>query len=279
VASPQKENGYTAIANEILDAVALLKVNGTQFKAIIAVWRNTYGFHRKDHEMSLAYIAKAIGVDKMQARRAIDGLIKMNVLVENAKPTFKSGRVISFNKDHETWLSTNEPTVDQLHYTTVDQLHYTTVDQLHYTTVDQSDYQQRKIKDNSKDNISKKSKIDLKQYDLSQGVVDVLAEFIEHRKQMKKPTTQLAITKIVNMFVNNKYNDDEMILALEKSIMNGYRGVFPLKDNERVYKEVEKTREPEPQFESEEQRQAQKEFVANLLKSHKPAIDLERMLE
>jgi hypothetical protein len=96
---------------------------------------------------------------------------------------------------------------------------------------------------------------------------------------MKKPITQLAVTKIVNMFKQNKYNDDEMILSLEKSIMNGYQGVFPLKDNERIYKEVEKPAEPEPQFESEEQRQAQKEFVANLLRGHKPAIDLERMLE
>ena len=48
-----------------------------------------------------------------------------------------------------------------------------------------------------------------------------------------------------------------------------------MKDNERIYKEVEKTTEPEPQFESEQQRQAQKEFVANLLRGHKPAIDLE----
>ena len=271
MASPQKENGYTAIANEILDAVALLKINGTQFRILLVVWRYTYGFQRKSHSLSESYISKATGIHIKQVGRELQGLIKRNIITEISQPTFSQARTIAFNKNHFNWESTKQLTGSGIATTTGSGL----VDPTGSGLVDQ----ERNIKENLKKGKVAKSKIDFKQYALSQNVVDVLAEFVEHRKQMKKPTTQLAVTKIVNMFVQNKYNDEEMILSLEKSIMNGYQGVFPLKDNERIYKEVEKSREPEPQFESEEQRIAQNEFVANLLRGQKPAIDLERMLE
>jgi len=37
LANPQRENGFTGIANEILDRVAMLKCNGTQFRIIMVV--------------------------------------------------------------------------------------------------------------------------------------------------------------------------------------------------------------------------------------------------
>ena len=52
-----------------------------------------------------------------------------------------------------------------------------------------------------------------------------------------------------------------------------------LSEAKRNEPKPEKPKEVLPQFESEEQRQAQMEHVARLLRSQPPAIDLERMLE
>jgi len=41
MANPQKENGYTPVANEILDELVKLPLNGTQLRIICVVWRFT----------------------------------------------------------------------------------------------------------------------------------------------------------------------------------------------------------------------------------------------
>ena len=279
MASPQKENGYTAIANELLEAICKARFNGTQYKILLCVMRYTYGFHRKAHGLSITFISNSIGVSRRYVSAEIQRLIDQNVLAVLSKHTDTSSRVLAVNKNYNEWL-TYGTIVQQVNDCSTDELEqHTTGEELFTTTGEELFTQERKNKTKLKESISKKSKIDLQQYDLSQSVIDVFAEFVEHRKQMKKPATQLSVKKIINMFQQNKYNDDEMILSLEKSIMNGYQGVCPLKNNERIYKEVEKPKEVLPQFESEEQRQAQMEHVARLLRSQPPAIDLERMLE
>jgi hypothetical protein len=109
----------------------------------------------------------------------------------------------------------------------------------------------------------------LEKYKLDKEVTSVLADFIENRKQMKKPATQIAVDRIVGMFRKNQYNNAEMIKCLDKSIRSGYQGVFELKENERIHVVPEIVQEPVRQFESEEQREAQRAFVSNLLSGNK----------
>ena len=61
MANPKLENGYSPIANEILEQLCRQNLNGTQFRIIMVVWRYTYGFSRKEHELSETFISKAIG--------------------------------------------------------------------------------------------------------------------------------------------------------------------------------------------------------------------------
>lgn len=103
MASPQLEKGYTAIANELLEKVYQLKVNGTQFKIIMCVWRFTYGFSRDKHELSETFISKAISVHKKQVSRELNELIKYNIIIVEKVATFTEPRVVSFNKDYDNW--------------------------------------------------------------------------------------------------------------------------------------------------------------------------------
>lgn len=103
MANPQKENGYTMLANEILDHIMQTAFNGTQFRIVIAVWRNTYGYQRKDREMSVDFIAQAIKIHPTQVKREIKKLIDLNVITVVREATKNSSRVIGFQKDYHLW--------------------------------------------------------------------------------------------------------------------------------------------------------------------------------
>jgi phage replication O-like protein O len=108
MASPQLENGYTPIANEILDKIACLPLNGTQFRIVTVVWRYTYGFSRKEHDLSETFIANATGIHRKQIQREINTLIKFSILFIMREATFKSSRIIAFNKDYDSWQVTKK---------------------------------------------------------------------------------------------------------------------------------------------------------------------------
>lgn len=104
MANPQKENGSTDIANELLEAIYSSEFNGTELAILLCVLRYTYGFHRKKHELSLSFITKATHRHRNGVSRAINDLIKRNVLTQYSNPSFNSTREIGINKDYNKWV-------------------------------------------------------------------------------------------------------------------------------------------------------------------------------
>ena len=98
--TPQLENGFTRIADAILEKLAKTKLNGTQFRILMIVWRSTYGWQKKEHELSEGYLSKATGIHKQQIKRELKNLIEMEIIQVVKEPTFNSGRVLSFNKNY-----------------------------------------------------------------------------------------------------------------------------------------------------------------------------------
>lgn len=103
MANPQKENGYTAVANEILEAVYKLRLNGTQFCILLVVWRYTYGFSRKNNALSVNFISNATGISKRTIKSEIKYLINCKILHVEKTPTYTEAREISFNKNYDKW--------------------------------------------------------------------------------------------------------------------------------------------------------------------------------
>mgnify|MGYP001117749143 CR=1 FL=1 len=136
------DNGYTRIANELLEEIPQLGFNGTQLSILIVVIRYTYGFQRKEHELSLTFLATATKKHKMHIQKEIKNLMDMNVLIEQAAPTFKSSRIIGLNKDISSWELVKSLTVSEIN--TVSQDSNTTVSQDTNSTVSQDTNQERK---------------------------------------------------------------------------------------------------------------------------------------
>lgn len=102
VASPQRENGFTAIANEILEHTYSAKLTVTQLKIIMAIWRYTYGFREKQHNLSLSFLAKAIGTNRNFISRELSKLCEMKIINKILKT--QQGQVLQFNKNYDEWV-------------------------------------------------------------------------------------------------------------------------------------------------------------------------------
>lgn len=103
MASPQKENGYTSIANELLEQLYRRRFSASQLKILLLVIRFTYGFNRKTAALSNTFIAAGTGMHEITVSKEVGTLLRDNVLKLHKKPTFHNSRVIGINKDYESW--------------------------------------------------------------------------------------------------------------------------------------------------------------------------------
>ena len=103
MSNPQKENGYTPIANEIMEAAAKITLSPTGYKILFVVWRQTYGYSRVQAKLSDTYIAKAIGSTRPLVNREINRLIDRNILILYKPGGYTTPREIGFNKDYDLW--------------------------------------------------------------------------------------------------------------------------------------------------------------------------------
>lgn len=108
MADPQLENGYTAIANEILDNLYKRPLNGTEQKVVMCIFRYTFGFHRKSHKLSAAFIAKWGNCDVRAVKRALKKL-QENRIVICINPEKKGiTSELMFNKNCDQWNTSGQ---------------------------------------------------------------------------------------------------------------------------------------------------------------------------
>lgn len=151
MASPQIENGFTRIANELLEAIYSTGFNGTQFKILLCVIRYTYGFKRKSHDLSISFISKATGVSKRYVSSELSRLIDNKVIAVLQEHTDTTSRILALNKNYTQW-NISRTVVQQVNNTsTGEQEQHTTDDELFTTTDDELFIQERNIKENTKE--------------------------------------------------------------------------------------------------------------------------------
>lgn len=103
MANPQKENGYTPIANELLEAICKAKLNATQKSIILAVCRFTYGFSRVSCIMSISFVAQAVNLSIRQVSKEMLKLIDQKVIFVVQESTKTKAREIMLNKNYDDW--------------------------------------------------------------------------------------------------------------------------------------------------------------------------------
>ncbi|MDK2579418.1 replication protein [Citrobacter portucalensis] len=90
------DDGYTRIANELLEAVMAADLTARQLKVVLAVIRKTYGFGKKFDRITNTQIAMMTGIHHTHVCKAKNEMIAMNIIVTN-------GLAIGVNKVISEW--------------------------------------------------------------------------------------------------------------------------------------------------------------------------------
>ena len=95
--NPQKENGFVALANEIVEALSRFNLSPYEWRVLMVVFRKTYGYNKKEDWIATSQIVSATGMHKAHVSRAKSKLIARRIVIQ-------TGNKVSFNKFYSQWL-------------------------------------------------------------------------------------------------------------------------------------------------------------------------------
>lgn len=101
MASPQKENGFVAIANELFEAICMAGFTSRQYAVILTVIRKTYGWDRKYAPVSVREISRMTGIRFSHVTETIKELIEKRVLTDYG--VHGQTRILGVNKCYDEW--------------------------------------------------------------------------------------------------------------------------------------------------------------------------------
>ena len=100
--SPQIENGYTQIANEIVEKFCHYRISGEEWLVLWVIIRKTYGWKKKEDHISLSQFADMTGLKRQTVLRAINKLSSKKIIAV-IKNDDSQINLYRFNKDFAQW--------------------------------------------------------------------------------------------------------------------------------------------------------------------------------
>lgn len=101
MASPQREHGYTAIANELLERIVWRRFHANELAVILWIARKSYGWNSKaTNPIGVRHMAEEMKAPKSNVMRAIKCLLKARVIIRDDRDRY------GINKDYESWVVT-----------------------------------------------------------------------------------------------------------------------------------------------------------------------------
>jgi len=98
---PQIEDGYTRIANELLEAMMAAKFTARQWKVILSIVRKTYGYNKREDDLSASQIGALCEMHRVHATETLNQLARMNVI---SKRIGVHGCIVSIQKNYALWI-------------------------------------------------------------------------------------------------------------------------------------------------------------------------------
>lgn len=99
-ANPQAENGHIDIAHEIAEALMKINLSPYEYRILWAIWRKTYGWHKKRDRISITQFQKMTGLKRQNVSRTLKRLVNRNIIIRK-----DDSRIITygFQKDYLKW--------------------------------------------------------------------------------------------------------------------------------------------------------------------------------
>lgn len=231
MADVQKENGYTTVANELLEAITGSNLTLRETKIILCVIRYTYGFQRKEAELSLRFISVATNIKYRHTQTVLSNLLSKNILMIKRENQGITGRIISLNKNYDSWNTLDQKSI------TNKPLALTKKVSLALTKRGNTTLDQKSIKENKEKKTIKKADshfFDLLPIELTTvEFKEAWTNWIQYRKEIKKTVTLTTAKLQFKDLVKFKAQGMNPIEIINESISKSWTGLFPLKQEKR----------------------------------------------
>jgi len=102
MANPQVEEGYTRIANEIMDALCRCHPGGSEGQVLWAIIRKTYGWNKQADKISISQLCDMTDLARRTVIYALQNLEAKNMIT--IKRRENETNIIAFNKDYDKWV-------------------------------------------------------------------------------------------------------------------------------------------------------------------------------
>lgn len=243
MASPQKEDGHSDIANELLDAIIKTYFSPTEHAVFWAIVRKTYGWHKKTDRISYTQFEKMTGINRRHIAPALKRLILRNIITQ-----IGNGQNLEYGiqKDYEAWLPLPKQVTDTVTQTgngrTITQTGNSQpqplpkqVTEQTITDLSNTPLPKQVTEPLPKQVITKEKKETIqKKYILPEWINPELWDgFIEMRKRIKKPLTDLAIKLAIKKLSGYRDNGEDPNEILERAILGSWQGLYSLKDKSK----------------------------------------------
>jgi phage replication O-like protein O len=216
MASPQKENGFTPIANEILEKVVNTALLGAEFRIVLLILRKTYGFRKKSDWISLTQFEKGTGLSRPTVVKSLKTLVLRKIIIKLENKNY------FFNKNWEEWVVNTALLVNTAFITSKHRLTDASKDRLTH----KRNYQKKLTKEITETNVStiksmKKNSFkynENKHTDEFDSVIDY--ETGEAPKKVYKPKSNFSIQAELSKMesVENSYQDIVATFIREKKL-------------------------------------------------------------
>lgn len=234
MANPQKENGYTPIANEILEHIYSFDFTCTEIKILLMIIRFSYGFGRKDAGIAISFFESGLRMNSRTLQREIKKLIDMNVLLVVSEARGTIPRTLKLNKNYEEWGSTHGAQTDGAQTDGVQTASATVC---------------RPPNKEKKKNLKKRGEFDpetlLSEKGFSPKIEEAIREWWRYKDERKEAYKETGWEKLLSRFQNriNVYGEQALVEALDRAISSGWKGwdfksSFPQDVEEPQYKEI-----------------------------------------
>lgn len=224
------DDGFTRIANELLEAVMHAGLSQHQLLVFMAVMRKTYGFNKKSDWVSNEQISVLTGILPHKCSAAKSALVKRGILTQ-------TGRVIGINKAVSEWSSLPVKGTEKKPY-----LKKVTLPESGKKSLPESGNAYYPNQVNTKDKHTKDNKDNINNPPKSPRAVsfdasavqlpdwlsaEIWSSWVAYRRDLKKPIkSQQTVTQAINLLDRcrlNGYSPEEII---NQSIANGWQGLF-----------------------------------------------------
>ncbi|HDT0865130.1 TPA: replication protein [Klebsiella pneumoniae subsp. pneumoniae] len=224
------DDGFTRIANELLEAVMRAGLSQHQLLVFMAVMRKTYGFNKKSDWVSNEQLSELTGILPHKCSAAKSVLVKRGILTQ-------TGRVIGINKTVSEWSSLPVKGTEKRPY-----LKKVTLPESGKKSLPESGNAYYPNQVNTKDKHTKDNKDNINNPPKSPRAVsfdalavqlpdwlsaEIWSSWVAYRRDLKKPIkSQQTVTQAINLLERCKCSGYQPEEIINQSIANGWQGLF-----------------------------------------------------